>query len=115
MEKSKVANIIECDQKLPSNWQHIEIVLFLLCSRAHAQDIRRQTAQELKGEHGAAEKAAAIAQRIGRSSVTSISSISNAGSVGSGSGSFLHPGSSQPHSSASVSFGDVSVVRMHQL
>jgi hypothetical protein len=95
----------------PLNYLRL-ILLKLFCSRAHAQDIRRQTAQELKADHGAgpaAEKAAAIAQRIGRSSVTSISSLTNAGS---GQSSFLHPGSSASFaSSASVTFGDVAMVR----
>ena len=87
--------------------------------RAHAQDIRRQTAQELKSDQGAglaADKAAAIAQRIGRSSVTSISSLTNQGSGssdrGAAQGSFLRPGSSVSFATSSVTFGDVAVVKI---
>jgi hypothetical protein len=82
--------------------------------RAHAQDIRRQTAQELKAEHGsgpAAEKAAAIAQRIGRSSVTSISSMTSQASGSAHQGSFVHHGSNVSFASGSVTFGDVANVR----
>jgi len=90
-------------------------LFFFFLLRAHAHDIRRQTAQELKSDHGngsAAEKAAAIAQRIGRSSVTSISSLTSQGpaTTGSSQGSFLHPGSVS-FASGSVTFGDVSSVR----
>jgi len=68
----------------------------------------------LKAEHGAgpaAEKAAAIAQRIGRSSVTSISSLTNQAPGSSSQGSFLNQGAANVSiTSASVTFGEVSMV-----
>jgi hypothetical protein len=77
-------------------------------------EIRNKTAQELKGENGTTvEKAAAIGQLIGRSSVTSISSISSlSASATPAQGSHHQPGSVNSFSSATVTFGDVSVVNI---